>query len=161
MRFLISGLHPFTPKIILVILLTVCHTVLVMLVWRNWYWINLQSPNWYFSLFSSLVCLILYWYVVYLKSKQQYGNWPFLINFEKQKHIFSASLKQYFFNCSQFHNVHVNTTAIHKVNKDLMLDMLSWHQNCYIQKDLCLVHSKFPAVIIAIITVCFFSLSFK
>ena len=29
-----------TPKISLVILLPVCHTALVMLVWRNWYWIN-------------------------------------------------------------------------------------------------------------------------
>ena len=43
----------------LVILLTVCHTVHVMLVWRIWYWINLQSHNWYFSLFSSLVCLVI------------------------------------------------------------------------------------------------------
>ena len=30
--------------------------------WRIWYWINYWSPNWHFSLFSSLVCLILYWY---------------------------------------------------------------------------------------------------
>ena len=34
-------LNPLTPKISLVILLTVCHTILVMLVWRIWYWINL------------------------------------------------------------------------------------------------------------------------
>ena len=47
-------INPLTPKISLVILLTVCHTVLVMLIWRIWYRINLQSPNWYFSLFSSL-----------------------------------------------------------------------------------------------------------
>ena len=59
---IILHLNPLTPKISLVILLTVCYTVLVMLVWRIWYWINLLSPNWYFSLFSSLVCLILYWY---------------------------------------------------------------------------------------------------
>ena len=51
-----------TPKISLVILLTVCHIVLVMFVWRIWYWIILYSLNLYFSLFSSLVCLILYWY---------------------------------------------------------------------------------------------------
>ena len=50
--------NPLTPKITLAILLTVCHTVLVMLVWRIWYWIIL-SPNWY-SLFLSLFCLILY-----------------------------------------------------------------------------------------------------
>ena len=37
---LITTLNPFTPKISLTILLTVCHTVLVMLVSRIWYWIN-------------------------------------------------------------------------------------------------------------------------
>ena len=36
----IISLIPLTPKISLVILLTVCHTVLVMIVWRIWYWIN-------------------------------------------------------------------------------------------------------------------------
>ena len=54
--------NPLTPKISLVIPLTVCHTVLVMFVWRIWSWINSFSLNLYFSLFSSLVCLILYWY---------------------------------------------------------------------------------------------------
>ena len=34
-------INPFTPKISLVILLTISHTVLVMSVWRIWYWINL------------------------------------------------------------------------------------------------------------------------
>ena len=33
-------LNPLTPKISLLILLTLCHTVLLMLVWRMWYWIN-------------------------------------------------------------------------------------------------------------------------
>ena len=33
--------YPLTPKISSVILLTVCHTALVMLVWRIWCWINL------------------------------------------------------------------------------------------------------------------------
>ena len=47
------------------------HTVLVMLVWRIWYWINLWFPNWYFSLFSSHVCLILY---LYYKGKFCLGN---------------------------------------------------------------------------------------
>ena len=32
--------NPFTPKIELVILLTVCHTILMMLVWRIWCLIN-------------------------------------------------------------------------------------------------------------------------
>ena len=55
-----NQLNALTPKISLVILLTVCHTVLMMFVWRIWYWINLHSLNLYFYLFSSLVCLILY-----------------------------------------------------------------------------------------------------
>ena len=29
-----------TPNILLVLLLTVCHTILIMSVWRIWYWIN-------------------------------------------------------------------------------------------------------------------------
>ena len=33
-----------------------------MLVQRIQYWINSLSSNWYFSLFSSLIWLILYWY---------------------------------------------------------------------------------------------------
>ena len=37
---LITTLNPLTPKISLIILLTVCHIVLVMLVSRIWYWIN-------------------------------------------------------------------------------------------------------------------------
>ena len=36
----LTRLNPLTPKISLVILLTVFHIVLVMLVWRIWYWIN-------------------------------------------------------------------------------------------------------------------------
>ena len=56
------GLHnPLTLKISSVILLTVCQTIYLLLGWRIWNWINQLSPNWYFSLFSSLVCLILYW----------------------------------------------------------------------------------------------------
>ena len=33
--------NPLTPEISLLTLLTVCYTVLVMLLWRIWYWINL------------------------------------------------------------------------------------------------------------------------
>ena len=33
-------LNPLTPKISLVILITVYQTILIMLVWRIWYWIN-------------------------------------------------------------------------------------------------------------------------
>ena len=64
-------------------------------------------------------------------------------NFKKTETCFNACLKSSFLYCSQFHNLHVNTIAIHKVNKDLMSDMLSRHQNWYTQKSLCLFHSKF------------------
>ena len=37
--------NPLTPKILLVILLTVCHIVLVTLVWRISYWIHKLSPS--------------------------------------------------------------------------------------------------------------------
>ena len=33
-------LNPFTPKISLVILITVCFTILMMSVWRIWCWIH-------------------------------------------------------------------------------------------------------------------------
>ena len=54
--------------------------------------------------------------------------------------------------------MHVYTTAIqgvNKVNKALMSDVLSRHRNSFIQKDLCLVHSKFPTAIEASIAVCY------
>ena len=35
----------------------------------------------------------------------------------KQKPVLVLVLKEIFLYCSQFHNLHVNTTAIHKVNK--------------------------------------------
>ena len=59
---------PFTTKISLVILLTVCHTVLVMFVWRIWYWINLYSLSFYFSLFSSVVCYSFSFFSFFLKA---------------------------------------------------------------------------------------------
>ena len=34
------SINPFTHKISVGILLTVCHTILMMLVWRIWSWIN-------------------------------------------------------------------------------------------------------------------------
>ena len=36
---------PFAPKILLVTLLTDCQTVLVILVWIIWFWINLMIPH--------------------------------------------------------------------------------------------------------------------
>ena len=50
----------FTPNNLLVILLAVYHTILKILIHKIWYWINYLSPNCFLSLFSSLVCLILY-----------------------------------------------------------------------------------------------------
>ena len=56
----LTRFQPFTLKISLVILLTVCHTVLVIWDWRNWERINYWFPTWYFSIFSTLLYLILY-----------------------------------------------------------------------------------------------------
>ena len=64
------------------------------------------------------------------------GMITYYFNFEKQKYVFSAFLKSHFLFCSQIHNLHVNTIAIHNVNKALMSDMLSWHQNWYIKKKI-------------------------
>ena len=33
-------INPFTLKILLVILLTAYHTIFMMVIWRNWYWVN-------------------------------------------------------------------------------------------------------------------------
>ena len=49
------------------------------------------------------------------------------LNLEKK--CLSVCLKSNFPYRSRFHNLHVNATAIHKVNKDLMSDMFSRHQN--------------------------------
>ena len=53
------------------------------------------------------------------------GMITYFFNFKKQKYVFSAFLKSNFLFSSQIHNLHVNTTAIHKINKALMSDMLS------------------------------------
>ena len=37
---LFSQVNPLLPKISLVILLTFCHSILIMSVWRIWHWIN-------------------------------------------------------------------------------------------------------------------------
>ena len=47
------------------------------------------------------------------------------------------------------------------MNKVLMSNMLSRHQNWFIQKDLCLVHSKFPTAIEASIAVCYSRAAFN
>ena len=55
-------LNPFTAKILLEILLSVCYSILLMLIQRIWYLINLLFPNWNNFLFPLLICWILYWY---------------------------------------------------------------------------------------------------
>ena len=40
-----AALNPLTLKILLLILLTVCHEINRMLVWRIWNWINQQFPD--------------------------------------------------------------------------------------------------------------------
>ena len=58
----LGRIDPFTPKISLVILVTVCLTTVMMLVLRIWYWINWWFPPSYFPLSSLLFCFVLYWY---------------------------------------------------------------------------------------------------
>ena len=57
-----SLLNPFTTKILLVILLTVCHSHHVSLENLLLDQQIIKRCNLYFSLSSLLVCLILYWY---------------------------------------------------------------------------------------------------
>ena len=57
-NFFSSYISPLTTlKISLVILITIWHAVFLMLVWRIWCWINLQSPYWYVSLFLLFYCM--------------------------------------------------------------------------------------------------------
>ena len=73
---------------------------------------------------------------------------------QKTETCFSACLESHLLYCPQFHNVHVNAIAIHKVSKDLKSDMVS-RQNWYIGKNSCLIHSKFPSAIEEVIAVRF------
>ena len=78
---------------------------------------------------------------------------------KKQPTWCSACQKGHLFYCSQFHNFQVNITAIHRVNKDLMSDLLL-NIRTGIFKRICLVHSKFMTAIQALIGMCSFSLLF-
>ena len=52
-----SPVTPFTPKNSMVILLTICHTILMMLLGKIWYWINWLSPHFLcFCHFSAWYC---------------------------------------------------------------------------------------------------------
>ena len=67
---------------------------------------------------------------VYLKSNLFLANYSVATNHfnfskkKKQPTWCSACQKGHLFYCSQFHNFQVNITAIHRVNKDLMSDLL-------------------------------------
>ena len=52
--------NSFTPWISLVILVTVCRAILMTLVLRICDWINYLYPKWYFSLLSSLFCMMVF-----------------------------------------------------------------------------------------------------
>ena len=87
------------------------------------------------------MALIQGWHLFKIQSisgKQEYGNG--LSELKAKETCFSACLKSIFLYCSQFHNLHVNTTAIHNMNKDLMSDVHSQLWNWYIKKDLCLAY---------------------
>ena len=53
---------------------------------------------------------------------------------KRKETCFGACLKSNFLYCFQFHNLYVNTTAIHNMNKDLILDVHSQHWNWYIKR---------------------------
>ena len=72
-----SYISPLTTlKISLVILLTIWYAVLLMLVWRIWCWINLQSPSWYVSLFLLFDCMLdivlIFWGKFHLGHSQKF-----------------------------------------------------------------------------------------
>ena len=94
---------------------------------------------------------------VYLKSYLFLANSSTVtdnFNFKKQKDVLVLVYKVIFLYRSQ-----ISLFACqYYCNTNLMSDMLSQHQNWYIQKDLYLVHSKFPTAIEALIFVCFLSL---
>lgn len=76
-NFFSSYISPLTTlKISLVILLTIWHAVFLMLVWRIWCWINLQSPNWYVSLFLLFYCMfnivLIFWGKFHLGHSQKF-----------------------------------------------------------------------------------------
>ena len=64
---------------------------------------------------------------VYLKSNLYLANNNIATDYlnKKKETCFGACLKSNFLDHSQFHSLHVNATAVHKVNKDLTSDMLS------------------------------------
>ena len=64
---------------------------------------------------------------VYLKSNLYLVNNNMKIDSlnKKKETCFGACLESNFLDHSQFHSLHVNATAVHKVNKDLTSDMLS------------------------------------
>ena len=57
----LNWFNPYTSMISLVILLTVCHTLLIILVWRIWYWVNdnLSTDIFLYSHHLSEIVLIL------------------------------------------------------------------------------------------------------
>ena len=64
---------------------------------------------------------------VYLKSNLYLANINIATDYlnKKKETCFGACLKSNFLDHSQFHKLHVNATAVHKVNKDLTWDVLS------------------------------------
>ena len=70
-----TTIYHFTPKIYLVILLTICQTLLIIEVLRiKWQIYGNPIKNWYFSLFSLLKCQTLLIIEVLRIKWQIYGN---------------------------------------------------------------------------------------
>ena len=62
------------PKLKISILLSNCHTFLLMLLMRIWCYIEAIFPGWWFSLFSSRVCFTMYWHCL---EKLDVEHWTF------------------------------------------------------------------------------------
>ena len=119
----------------------------------NFSWCECSVPRWH-----------LYEGGVYLKSNLFLANYSVVTNHfnlskKKQPTWCSACQKGHLFYCSQFLNFQVNITAIHRVNKDLMSDLLL-NIRTGTFKRICLVHSKFMTAIQALIGMCSFILLF-
>ena len=88
--------NPFTLKISSVILPTVCYTVLMMLVWRIWYWINLSNNHLIdIFLYSHHICWVWYWCC---EEELSFGHlWELRVNFKRKERLSIGFLKNFAF----------------------------------------------------------------
>ena len=82
--------NSFTPWISLGILVTVCHAILMTLVLRICDWINYLYPKWYFSLLSSLFCMMVFGFC-----KGKVLSWSLMGVYWFSRYVFPLNLAQY------------------------------------------------------------------